>query len=109
MFWQNFVKLCANKGKSTTAVILEIGLSKSLVTNWKNGTIPNNTTLKRVADYFGITVEQLVNDLPLEELKGLDEKDTEILNMYSRLSDEQKKQARSYLDFLVDKQENKGK
>lgn len=109
MFWQNFVNLCANKGKSTTAVILELGLSRSLVTSWKNGTIPNNTTLKKIADYFGVTTEQLVNDLPLEELKGLDEKDTEILNMYSRLSDEQKKQALSYLEFLADKQENEDK
>ena len=102
MFWQNFITLCTKIGKSTTAVILEIGLSRSLVTSWKNGTVPNNTTLKKIADYFGISAEQLINDSPLEELKGHDEKDNEILNMYSRLSDEQKKQALSYLQYLAE-------
>ena len=107
MFWQKFVDLCAKSGKSTTAVILEIGLSRSLVTSWKNGTIPNNTTLKRIADYFGVSVEYFIKESPSEEIpEGLDEKDIEILNMYSRLSDEQKLQALSYLQFLADKKEH---
>ena len=107
MFWNNFVSLCTNLGKSTTAVILELGFSRSSVTSWKNGTKPNNTALLKIANYFNVTVDYLLNDnskqkeTPPEELPaGLDEKDIEILNMYSRLSDEQKQQALSYLQFL---------
>ena len=104
MFWKNFVSLCSNIGKSTTAVILELGLSRSLVTSWKNGTVPNNTTLLKIANYFNVSVEELISepkDTPQRITPGLDEKTAEILSMYSQLSDEQKKQALSYLEYLA--------
>lgn len=114
MFWKNFVILCANIGKSTTAVILELGLSRSLVTSWKKGTVPNNTTLLKIANYFNVTVDYLLKDnsqpkeIPPGETEGLDEKTTEILDMYSRLSDEQKKQALSYLEYLAQHRASEG-
>jgi transcriptional regulator with XRE-family HTH domain len=107
MFWENFVKLSANFNKSTTAVVLELGISRGSVTSWKKGAVPNNTTLLKIANYFNVSVDFLLNgdaeekEKPLEELKEPDEKDTEILAMYSRLSDEQKKQALSYLEYLA--------
>ena len=111
MFWKNFVSLCYNHGKSTTAVVLELGLSRSLVTSWKNGTVPNNTTLLKIATYFNVTVEELISEqkeTPPEEIPaGLDEQDIEILNLYSRLSDEQKAQALSYLEFLKSQNSSK--
>ena len=108
MFWENLIALCAKNETTPSALVKKLSIANGAVTKWKNGAVPHQTTLHKIADYFGITVEQLVNDLPLEELKGPDEKDTEILSKYSRLSDELKQQARSYLDFLVEKQENEG-
>lgn len=96
-------------------MLAELGINKDQLKRWED---PNATIkpiyLNAIAAYLGTTPEYLLGqsddkDLPLEELKGLDEKDTEILNMYSRLSDEQKKQALSYLEFLADKQENEDK
>ena len=102
MFWENLIALCAKNEITPSALVKKLSIANGAVTKWKNGAIPHQTTLHKIADYFGVTTEQLVNDLPLEELKGLDEKDTEILNMYSRLSDEHKKQALSYLQYLAE-------
>lgn len=62
MFWDNFVSLCNQQLKSPNGVCAELGLSSAIATRWKNGSIPRDTTLKKIADYFGITVEDLLRD-----------------------------------------------
>ena len=63
VFYNNYIRFCAKVGKSPSAVAEEIGLYKSTVTNWKNrGTKPTDATLQRVADYFGVTVEELLEE-----------------------------------------------
>lgn len=61
-FYKNFVSLCNSVGKSPTAVILEIGLERSSVTRWKKGGLPSDATALRIADYFKITVSELMGD-----------------------------------------------
>lgn len=60
MFWQNFVSFCTMKSKTPNGVCAELGLSTAIATRWKNGSVPRDTTLKKIADYFGITVEELL-------------------------------------------------
>lgn len=48
--------------KSPSAVVLEIGLQKSTVTRWKNGSIPTDATALKIADYFGVTVDNLLGN-----------------------------------------------
>ena len=60
MFWEKFVSLCAEKGVSPNSVCAELGLSNATATKWKNGAIPRNTTLKKVADYFGVSTSYLL-------------------------------------------------
>lgn len=63
MFYEKYVKLCNSVGKSPSAVALEIGIYKSTVSNWKNrGTSPTDATAQKVADYFHITLEELMQD-----------------------------------------------
>lgn len=62
MFWDNFLLLCDRAGKSPNAVAAEIGFKSSgTVTGWKDGTIPYERNLKKIADYFGVTVDYLLN------------------------------------------------
>lgn len=61
MFWNNFLIECAKKQKSPAAVVSELGLSNSMPTSWKNGTVPRTKTQQKLADYFGITVEELMD------------------------------------------------
>lgn len=70
MFYDNFIRLCAEIGKTPSAVALEIGLRKSNVTYWKNQrNNPSDVTLHKIADYFGITVDELTADEPEQKEK----------------------------------------
>ena len=57
MFWINYLLLCGQVDKTPTGLAKELGISSGAVTSWKNGTIPSATTLKKLAEYFGVTVE----------------------------------------------------
>lgn len=56
MFWTKFVELCIQRGKSPTPVCNELGFSGTMATKWKNGSIPRDTTIKKIAAYFDVPV-----------------------------------------------------
>ena len=60
MFYDNYLRLCNSVRKTPSAVALEIGLTKPSVSRWKSGSMPTDATLQKVADYFGITVDELL-------------------------------------------------
>ena len=60
MFYQNLIRLCTERGTTPTEVCHSIGLAGSAATKWKSGAIPRDTTLKKIADYFGVTVDDLI-------------------------------------------------
>lgn len=60
MFYDNFVKLCAEKGQKPTPTAKEIGFSSAALVKWKNGTTPRGNALQKIADYFGVTVNDLL-------------------------------------------------
>ena len=60
MFWSIFEHLCNEKGISPNAVCKEIGLGSSAATYWKQGSWPRQSTLEKIADFFGYTAEEIV-------------------------------------------------
>lgn len=62
MFWKNLCDLCIIRGITPNTVCSSLGLSTATATHWKQGSIPRDTTLKKIADYFGITPEELLRD-----------------------------------------------
>lgn len=70
MFYDLFCTLCKQKNVSPTRAALEIGLSKSTATKWKNsGATPNGETLSKIADYFGVSTDYLLSGGKTEENK----------------------------------------
>lgn len=67
MFWDVFVELCMGKEKSPTAVGLELGLTRATVSNWKKGGAPRETALRKIADYFGVSVDYLLGKTDQKE------------------------------------------
>ena len=59
MFYDNYLRLCNRRGISASAAALEMGLSRAAVTGWAQGNTPRDSTLRRIADYFGVTVDEL--------------------------------------------------
>ena len=62
MFYENFDALSKKIGKSKSEVARDIGLDPKSCTGWKNGAIPRNSTLRKLADYFDVTIEELMGD-----------------------------------------------
>ena len=60
MFYENFLKLCNSVGKTPSAVVSEIGITKTCVMRWKKGGKPRDATLRRIATYFGVSTEALL-------------------------------------------------
>ena len=71
-FYDNYIKLCAVHDKSPTAVSKEIGLSNAAASGWKNGKKPSAVTKQKLADYFGVTVEELTGEDQKEKPNALD-------------------------------------
>lgn len=60
MFFNRFKALCDEKGVSVYRACTDIGLNRSAVAKWKSGGSPNGTTAARLADYFGVTTDYLL-------------------------------------------------
>ncbi len=90
MFWNNFVNLCNNKGKSPTAVISELGISRGSVTHWRTGKVPHHNTLLKIADHFNVTVDYLLGKENAPDVKSnaiiLDPAKTRMIPVYESVS-----------------------
>ena len=84
MFWYNFVNQCEKIEKSPTVVVEDLGFKRSAVTSWKNGALPQVKNRNKIADYFGITVEELMGTK--KEPAGDGELDEQMKNIVSLLS-----------------------
>lgn len=60
-FWDNYVDLCTKNGKTPNGAAEEIGISSGSITAWKKGRVPRPQNQKQIADYFGVTVDYLLN------------------------------------------------
>ena len=96
-FYENYVQLCNEVGKSPSAVAIELKLGKPSVSRWKTGTKPRDTTVLKVANYFGVTVQELMSDTPSAGIKkdpipkdgAVSEPKQKLRDLIDGLSDEQ--------------------
>lgn len=107
MFWNNFEALCAEKGVSYNAAAADVGVKSSgTVTSWKNGAKPRGPVLKRLADYFDVTVEELTGENEQKEkpstageidLSGLSPDDAELVKLLLKAPEAKKNAIRALL------------
>jgi transcriptional regulator with XRE-family HTH domain len=110
MFWEKFVSLCIEKGISPNGACAELGLSNATATKWKNGSIPRNNTLKKVADYFGVSVAYLtsvVDDPDPVALIDPSKKEPPMLERLNEvmrdMTEEELADLEKYVEFLLSK------
>ena len=128
MFWKNYYNLCLRKGISPNAAAKEMKISSGSVTEWKKGREPQMATIKKIADYFGVSIDYLLgkdatisqiskneekeqknnatdnSDIPSDSL-ALNISDSELTDILNRLSDKSLSELESYLDYLLWKQD----
>lgn len=63
MFYDVYVNLCQGIGKKPSTVAEQLGINKSTVTNWKKfGYTPRGDVLQRIADFFDVSVDDLLGN-----------------------------------------------
>ena len=63
MFYDNFLRLCNEKNEAPTAVGKKLSIHPSQISRWANtGAQPRRTNLLKIADYFGVSVDDLLKE-----------------------------------------------
>lgn len=63
MFYDRFVALCAQRGESPSRAAVNAGISKAVVSKWKQNpaALPSGQVAAKLAAYFGISISELLN------------------------------------------------
>lgn len=106
-FYEKYLCLCNSINKSPSAVALELKIGKPSVTRWKNGATPRDATVLKIANYFGVTVAELMSGVgeqekaPAAKGEGLDEKITRLYAKLPKLSDRQREMILGIVDEML--------
>lgn len=60
MFFNNLELMCSNKKIKMTQLLKELQLSKSAISRWRSGVLPNGEILIKIADFFECSIDYLV-------------------------------------------------
>lgn len=91
MFWDLFVSCCNEKNQAPNKVCSELGLSNATATQWKKGATPRDTTIRKIADHFGVSVDYLLGKEKTPTTISRDERSDDFARLFSSLSEEQQK------------------
>lgn len=96
-----FVQLCEKRGISGYKVCKDLGISQSVISNWKNrGNNLNSTTLRKIANYFDVSVDYLETGKEFS-MPEFEPEHLELIRLYSKLNEEQKKTVMTFLRSLA--------
>lgn len=106
MFWEKFLEICANRGESPNGVAKKVGISSCSVTSWKNGGTPRDSSLLKLAAYFGVTVDYLLgNEKEKPAASGeLSEGEETLIGLFRRIPEEQQKMVLEMIRAAIGKQ-----
>lgn len=63
MFYDNFLRLCNENNEAPTVVGKKLSIHPSQISRWANtGAQPRRTNLLKIADYFGVSVDDLLKE-----------------------------------------------
>lgn len=67
MFRDNIVRLRKSRGLTQVGFAKALHVTQSAVSHWESGrSIPDAIQMSRIAEYFGVTVDDLIVDVPRE-------------------------------------------
>lgn len=105
MFYKKFIELCNENRVTPSYVGNQIGVSKAAVSGWKTGSMPRDTQLAKIADYFGVPVSYFSEETPETEKSPATDRETEDFARYfAMLTPEHQQQIRSAMAELIKEQ-----
>lgn len=67
IIFQRVSELCREKGISVTGLERELGVANSAIQKWRSATSPSVETIKKVAQYFNVSVDYLVGTTDIRD------------------------------------------
>ena len=61
MLYEKIQEICNSKGITVSGLEKDLGFSNSTIRKWQNSS-PSIENLKKVADYFGVTVDYFLEE-----------------------------------------------
>lgn len=119
MFYDRFVYLCNLKGVSPSRAAIDAGISKSLVTKWKNNNAkdPSPDVIRKLSKYFNISVSELLGEetekapTTAGERSGihdvLDDVDIAFYGEFRELDEDQKQTVRDMVSVMRERRSKK--
>ena len=108
-FYNKLIELCEKNHVKPSVVAEAVGLTKSSATYWKRGAEPKGDTLRKIAEYFGVSVDYLLGETDEKKSASTESVDTEgleVLKQIRELSPEKQKQVFDYVRFLSTQKED---
>jgi len=103
MYYDNFKRLCDEKGVKPGTVARKTGISTATITAWKQDKYtPKQDKLQKLADYFEVSVDYIMTgiDIPKEDQERLNN----FIYYYEKLDENQKTLIDNLLKTFVSKQ-----
>lgn len=67
MFSDNIVRMRKNKGLTQVGFAKSLHVTQSAISHWESGrSVPDAIQMRRIAEFFGVTVDDLMMDIPRE-------------------------------------------
>ena len=113
MFFNRFKDLCDEKNISVYRACTDIGLNRSAVAKWKAGGRPNGTTAAKLADYFGVTTDYLLEQsddkAPSEPRRAISDEDIKfaLFGGSGEITDAMYDEVKRFAAFIRQREENK--
>ena len=60
MFYERIKKICSDKNVKITHLLTDLELSTGNLAKWKKGSVPKSATLEKIADYLGVSTDELM-------------------------------------------------
>lgn len=67
---ENISRIQLSRRETDYRIAKEIGVTQTSVKNWKSGIMPHPKHLRRLAEHFGVTTEELLQDQPESKVSG---------------------------------------
>lgn len=64
MILNNIRRLCEGKGISIAALERSLDIGNGTIGKWTSERLPKIETIKKVSDYFGVTIDELIREAP---------------------------------------------
>lgn len=107
MFPQRLKKLRKQKKLTQTELANLLNISHGAIAMWETDKRqPDNDTLVRLANFFGVSVDYLLGVSNTEELEYTED-EKELFDLIMQLTDEEAQEMWNFLEYLISKRQKK--